>query len=180
MRLVVFNKSCVWIIASLFFVFSCATIPERALPVKPFEKEKYLGTWYEIARLDYKYEKDLNNVTATYSIQDNGTIKVENRGYNTRKMKWEEAIGKAKFVKDPTEARLKVSFFGPFYAGYNVIGLDVDYKYALVAGSSLDYLWILSRDTNLPNEVKEQFLKTAEGLGYKTSELIWVVHDKNR
>ncbi len=122
----------------LFFVLSsCATIPKNATAVSSFEKEKYLGKWYEIARLDFKFEKNLDNTTAHYSINENGTIRVENRGYDTVKKEWKEAIGKAKFVESDDIAKLKVSFFGPFYGGYNVIAIDKDYQYALVAGGSL-------------------------------------------
>lgn len=159
-------------------LFSCSTIPEGAVAVKNFDKAKYLGKWYEIARLDFKYERDLNNTTAEYSLNDNGTIKVDNKGYNTKTKEWDQAIGKAKFVGDEDVAMLKVSFFGPFYAGYNVIALDENYQYALVAGSSLDYLWILSRETSVPDNVKREYLSIAEGLGYKTSDLIWVEHNQ--
>lgn len=157
---------------------SCATIPEGAEAVKPFYKEKYLGKWYEIARLDFKYEKDLNNTTAEYSLNNNGTIKVNNEGYHIIKKEWKQAIGKAKFVGNDNVAMLKVSFFGPFYSGYNVIAIDNDYNYALVAGKNLDYLWILSRTTNIPEEVKNNYLKIAEAIGYNTDDLIWVEHDK--
>jgi Bacterial lipocalin len=157
---------------------SCVSIPKGAVAVKPFVKEKYLGKWYEIARLDFKYERNLNNTTAEYSLNDNGTIKVDNKGYNTIKEKWEQAIGKAKFVGDENIAMLKVSFFGPFYSGYNVIAIDNDYKYALVAGVSLKYLWILSRETNIPDDIKDKYLKIAEGIGYNTNNLLWIKHDK--
>ena len=159
---------------------SCATIPKGAVAVKPFNKERYLGKWYEIARLDFKFERDLNNTTAEYSLNDNGTIKVDNKGYNTKKGEWDQAIGKAKFAGEENIAMLKVSFFGPFYAGYNVIAIDDEYKYALIAGASLKYLWILSRDTTVPDEIKMKYLMIAENLGYKTSDLIWVEHDKNK
>lgn len=158
-------------------LFSCATIPDGAEAVKPFEKEKYLGKWYEIARKDFKFEKDLIYTTAEYSINKNGTIKVDNRGYNPFKKKWSQAIGKAKFVRDENTAMLKVSFFGPFYAGYNVIALDKDYQYALIAGQNLDYLWILSRKKTIPEDIKIQYLKIAESVGYKTDDLIWVKQD---
>lgn len=161
-------------------LFACATIPKGAVAVKPFDKERYLGKWYEIARLDFKYERGLNNTSAEYSLNDNGTIKVVNKGYNPEKGKWKRAVGKAKFAGDPTIAMLKVSFFGPFYAGYNVIALDDEYKYALVAGENLKYLWILSRETNIPAEIKEKFLKTAQGIGYNTADLVWVTHDKQK
>ncbi|MDX1363132.1 lipocalin family protein [Arenibacter latericius] len=159
-------------------LFSCATIPKGAVAVKPFDKERYLGQWYEIARLDFKYERNLNNTTATYTLNDDGTIKVDNQGYNTKKKEWTQAIGKAKFIGEDTIAKLKVSFFGPFYSGYNVIALDKEYKYALVAGKSLKYLWILSRKTELPEDVKNNYLKIAEGIGYNTSDLLWVEHNK--
>ena len=160
--------------------YSCNTIPEGAVAVKPFDKERYLGKWYEIARIDFKYEKDLNNTTAEYSLNEDGSIKVDNHGYNTKKKKWEQAIGKAKFVGDENIAMLKVSFFGPFYSGYNVIALDPDYKYALVAGESLKYLWILSRGTTVPEEIKNKYLTIAEGVGYDTNSLLWVRHDQQR
>jgi apolipoprotein D and lipocalin family protein len=106
------------------------------------------GTWYEIARFDYKFEKDLDNVTAQYSFKENGEIKVLNSGYNTKTKEWKSATGSAKFRKDKTTAALKVSFFKPFYAGYNVIAIDKDYKYALIAGQNLKYLWLLSGKNN--------------------------------
>lgn len=160
--------------------YSCDTIPDGAVAVKPFDKERYLGKWYEIARLDFKYEKDLDNTTATYSLNDNGTIRVDNRGYNTKKGEWTQAIGKAKFVGEENIAMLKVSFFGPFYSGYNVIAIDDEYRYALIAGKSLKYLWILSRDTNIPVEIKNRYLKIAEEIGYNTNDLLWVEHDKQK
>jgi apolipoprotein D and lipocalin family protein len=159
-------------------IFSaCQTIPKGAVAVKSFDKDKYLGKWYEIARFDFRFEKDLNNTTANYSVNDDGTIKVLNRGYNYVTGEWKEAIGKAKFVGDPTVAMLKVSFFGPFYAGYNVIALDSNYKYALISGSSLKYLWILSREKTMPEDIKANYLKIASEIGFPTDNLIWVKHD---
>ena len=160
--------------------YSCSTIPNGAVAVKPFDKERYLGKWYEIARLDFKYERDLNNTIAEYSLNDNGTIKVDNQGYNTKKGEWVRAIGKAKFVGEENIAMLKVSFFGPFYSGYNVIAIDDEYRYALIAGESLKYLWILSRETNIPVEIKDKYLKIAEDIGYNTSDLLWVEHDRQK
>ncbi|WP_194767250.1 lipocalin family protein [Tamlana sp. I1] len=172
-------SSLLLVLAMLFSFFSCRTIPEKAVAVKPFDKEMYLGKWYEIARFDFKFEKDLNNTTATYSLNDNGTIKVNNQGYDTIKKEWKQAIGKAKFVGDDDVAMLKVSFFGPFYSGYNVIAIDDDYKYALIAGGSLKYLWILSRDTEIPESIKTKYLKIAEDVGYNTSNLLWISHDRH-
>jgi apolipoprotein D and lipocalin family protein len=162
-----------------FVLASCkSTIPKKAVAVTNFDKAKYLGKWFEIARIDYKWEKNLNNVTAEYSLKDDGKIKVDNRGYNVKKDKWEESIGKAKFVKKDNVGMLKVSFFGPFYAGYNVIAVDPDYKYALVAGESLKYLWILSREKTIPESVKADYLIKAQEIGYNVSDLVWVEHNK--
>jgi apolipoprotein D and lipocalin family protein len=156
---------------------ACSTIPEGVVAIKPFDKEKYLGKWYEIARFDFKFERNLNNTTAQYSINENGTIKVINRGYNYEKKKWEEATGVAKFVGESDVAMLKVSFFRPFYGGYNVIAIDNDYKYALVCGNKLSYLWILSRETTIPEDIKQNYLAIAKKQGFNTSDLIWVEHD---
>lgn len=156
---------------------SCSTIPPGVKAVTSFEKERYLGMWYEIARFDIRFERNLNNVTATYSLNDDGTIRVYNRGYNYLKNSWQDITGRAKFVGDPTVAMLKVSFFGPFYAGYNVIALDAEYKYALVSGSSLNYLWILSREKTIPEKIKTEYFKIAQNAGFKTDNLIWVEHN---
>jgi apolipoprotein D and lipocalin family protein len=157
---------------------SCVSIPKGVTAVSSFEKAKYLGKWYEIARFDFRFEKGLNNTTAEYSLNSNGTIKVVNRGYDYEKKIWKESIGKAKFVGNDSIAMLKVSFFGPFYAGYNVIAIDPEYKYALVSGSSFDYLWILSREKSIPADIKSLYLEKAEKLGYKVSNLLWIEHDK--
>lgn len=158
-------------------LFSCATIPKGAVAVKPFVKERYLGKWYEVARKDFRFERNLNNTTAEYSLNNDGTIKVDNKGYNTVTGEWKQAIGKAKFVGDENTAMLKVSFFGPFYSGYNVLAIDDEYRYALVAGKNLKYLWILSRETTIPAEIKEKYLKIAEEIGFDTTDLIWVDHN---
>jgi apolipoprotein D and lipocalin family protein len=166
-------------IAVLFFSFlGCASMPKKAEVVNNFDADRYLGKWYEIARFDFRFEKNLNNTTAEYSENENGTIKVVNKGFNYVKNEWSSAEGKAKFVKDPKTAQLKVSFFGPFYSGYNVIALDGDYEYALVAGESLKYLWILSRTPTIPENIKQKYIQTAKEIGYETENLIWVEHGK--
>jgi apolipoprotein D and lipocalin family protein len=158
---------------------SCSVrIPRGASAVKNFALKKYLGKWYEIARFDYRFEKNMDNVTAEYTENPDGTVQVRNKGYDYTKKVWNESIGEAKFVKDPTEARLKVSFFKPIWAGYNVIDIDEDYQYALVAGSSLKYLWILSRTTTIPESIRLRFLQKAKKIGYNTDELIWVKHNQ--
>ena len=156
----------------------CASIPKNASAVKNFKVEKYLGTWYEIARFDFSFEKNLNNTSAQYMLNQNGNLTVINSGYNFEKQIWKKAEGVAKFSDDKTVAQLKVSFFGPFYAGYNVIAIDNDYQYALIAGKNLDYLWILSRQKTIPESVKEEYLKIAQDIGYDISRFVWVKHDK--
>lgn len=165
------------IVGALLLSACSVKIPEGATAVQNFKAEKYLGKWYEIARFDYRFEKNLNKVTAEYSNKENGNIEVKNRGYDYVKDKWKESVGEAKFVNEPTEGRLKVSFFKPIWAGYNVIDLDEDYKYALVAGDNLDYLWLMSREKTIPDSYKQRFLEKAKALGYKTENLIWVKHD---
>lgn len=166
-------------VALTWSLSSCkVSIPAGAVAVKPFDETKYLGTWYEIARMDFKFEKNLSNVTATYSMNENGSIKVDNKGYDTVKNKWKQSIGKAKFVNNSDEGRLKVSFFGPFYAGYNVIEVDKNYQYALVIGDKPKYLWILSRSPKIPEQIRSAYLKKAKSLGVQVEDLVWTKHDQ--
>lgn len=165
------------ILAGGYLLFNSANaLPKKLSVIKPFDKEKFLGKWYEIARLDHPYETNLSNVTATYSKKRNGNIRVENSGFDESNFEWKTATGKAKFKDDVTRGALKVSFFGPFYSAYNIIEVDPEYHYMLVAGENLDYLWILSRFTEIPSKIKDDFLSKAKKLGFKTSRLIWVSH----
>lgn len=168
----------VFSLSILFLSTACSMIPPGVEVETNFEKEKYLGKWYEIARIDFKYEKDLNNTTAHYSKLPNGTIKVVNRGYNTKEKVWQEAIGKAKFVDSERLGQLKVSFFGPFYAGYNILSVDNDYQYALVGGGKFNYLWILARKPEIPEEIKNHYLEIADQFGYHVKDLIWINHNQ--
>jgi len=167
------------IVAVATLLWSCASIPPKAHAIKNFNVKRYLGTWYEIARFDFRFEKNLDNTSAQYSLDVDGGIDVLNSGYNFVKNEWTKAEGRAKFRGDTSVAELKVSFFGPFYSGYNVVALDDNYKYALVAGKNLDYLWILSREKSIPETVKTSYLSLAQQIGYDTSRLIWVKHDRN-
>ena len=171
--------SLIVVIGIIILFNSCASNPQKAKPVENFEVNRYLGTWYEVARFDFRFEKDLDNTSANYTLDKKGNVIVLNSGYNFVKKKWSKADGLAKFRGDKNIAALKVSFFGPFYSGYNVIALDENYQYALIAGKNLDYLWILSRTKELPDEIKTEYLKIAEEIGYDTSRLIWVKHDKD-
>jgi apolipoprotein D and lipocalin family protein len=158
-------------------LFACASIPKGATAVERFQKERYLGKWYEIARFDFAFEKGLSDTTAEYSEGKDGSIVVVNRGFNVAKGKWQEVSGQARFKSADTKAALEVSFFGPFYAAYNVIALDPEYRYALVAGSDLRFLWILSRTKTIPDEVKAEYVDLAGFLGYDVSKLVWVEQD---
>lgn len=166
-------------LAGIALLSSFSSIPKKAKPVKNFDIKRYLGRWYEIARFDYRFEKNLDNAAAEYSLDKNGNVKVQNSGFNTKTKQWKSVNGIAKFRGDRNTGALKVSFFGPFYSGYNVIALDENYQYALVAGKNLNYLWLLSREKFIPENVKQQYLDLAQKIGYDTSRLIWVKQDLN-
>lgn len=159
---------------TLLYLKNRRTIPKKAKAITDFDLKKYLGKWYEIARIDFIHERNLHETTADYSLNEDGSVKVVNSGYNIKTDRWEVSTGKAKFVSTENVGMLKVSFFGPFYSGYNVLAIDEDYKYALVGGETADYLWILSREKSLTLEVKEKFLDLAEAYGYNISKLLWV------
>lgn len=165
---------------SLIALGGCSVAPPQGVTVvQPFELERYLGTWYEIARLDHSFERNLNNVKAEYSLRDDGNVKVINSGYDATMGKRQEAEGVAKFIGEPHVGSLKVSFFGPFYGGYHLIALDPDYRWAMVIGQNRNYLWILARDKQIPENVREALLQQASDLGIDVSELIWVEQDRD-
>ncbi len=153
---------------------SVAKMPEGASAVTGFSLERYLGTWYEIARLDHRFERGLTQVTATYSMRDDGGVRVLNRGYKEKKSKWSDSEGKAYFVGESNIGQLKVSFFGPFYGAYNIITLEPEnYSYALVIGNGTKYMWILAREPVLESAVLDSLLSKARKLGFDTDELIY-------
>jgi apolipoprotein D and lipocalin family protein len=154
-------------------LLACTGDDAKYKAITGFEAEKYLGTWYEIARLDHSFERGLDKVYAEYSLRENGGMKVINHGFDTKKQKWNEAVGKAYFVETPDVGRLKVSFFGPFYGAYTIVELDkTSYSYALVTGGD-DYLWILSRTPQMSYIVKQQLIAKAKALGFETDKLIY-------
>jgi apolipoprotein D and lipocalin family protein len=161
------------IVASLVLV-SCSGVPESIEPVTGFDLNKYAGKWYEIARLDHRFERGLEKVTATYSINSDGSVRVENRGFSTKSKEWEDATGKARFAGDTNIGHLKVSFFGPFYGSYIIFDLDKEsYQYSFVTGSQ-NSLWFLSRTPEVSDELKDKFLSIVQEAGYNTAELIFV------
>jgi len=144
--------------------------------VKELNIQKYLGTWYEIARYDHVFERGLVGVTANYSLRDDGKIKVINSGYkNSLEGKLSVAVGKAK-IPDPenTPAKLKVAFFLFFYGDYFVMELDKDYQWAVIGSSSDKYLWILSRSPQMERELYNDLLNRLNERGYDVSSLIKV------
>ncbi len=162
-----------------FFLGGCTGIPGNLAPIQNFEVNRYLGTWYEIARLDHSFERGLTDVSAEYSMAPNDTIRVVNRGYSVQKGKWKTAEGVAKFVQSPDIGHLKVSFFGPFYGSYIILDIDKEtYQYALVCGPNKEYLWILSRQPTLDKHVLSQLIAQAQAMGFPTEELIIVPHTK--
>jgi apolipoprotein D and lipocalin family protein len=155
----------------------CVNIPENVSPVTGFDVDQYLGTWYEIARLDHSFERGLERVTAEYSLRDDGGIKVVNKGLDPKKNRWKKVIGKAYFVGDSNFGSLKVSFWGPFYSSYNIIDLDKkNYSYSLVCGPNRSYLWILSREPQMEESLKSELVKKAKALGFETEKMIYVSH----
>ncbi|HCT40293.1 MAG TPA: lipocalin [Moraxellaceae bacterium] len=168
------------ILSLIVFVFlsGCVALPQNVQPVGNFKLERYLGQWYEVARLDHSFERGLSKVTADYSLRDDGGVRVLNRGYSAADQKWKEAEGKAYFVGQPDQGYLKVSFFGPFYGAYVVAELDHEnYQYSLVTGPNTSYLWILSRTPTLDAATKDRLVKKAASLGFDTSKLIFVAQD---
>jgi len=165
-------------LALLLCLAGCTGLPENVTPVGDFKLEKYLGTWYEIARLDHSFERGLNRVTADYSLRDDGGVRVVNRGYSARDGAWKVAEGKAYFVNQSDQGYLKVSFFGPFYGSYVVLALDREgYQYSLVCGPDKSYLWILARRPKLDKAVLEALIAKATTAGFDTSKLMFVDHD---
>lgn len=165
-----------YLFLGLLCLSACAGTPEGIQPVTGFQVERYLGKWYEIARLDHPFERGLEQVSAEYSLRDDGDLRVLNRGFNTSKQKFEEAEGRAKFVGQPDVGQLKVSFFGPFYGGYNIVELDPNYQHVLVTGNDRDYLWILARTPQLEAAVQQRLVEKAKSLGFATDQLIFVKH----
>jgi len=159
----------------LILLTGCTGLPEGVQPVDRFVLDRYLGKWYEIARLDHSFERGLEQVTAEYSLRDDGGVRVINRGYSDKDKEWKEAEGKAYFVREQDEGYLKVSFFGPFYGSYVVFELDdAGYEYAFVAGPDTSYLWLLARTPEVSKEITERFIHRSGELGFDTDQLIFV------
>ena len=164
----------------VFFFLSltgCTGKPSNVEPVDNFDLDRYLGKWYEIARLDHSFERGLSKVTAEYSLRDDGGVRVINRGYSNTKGEWNEAEGKAYFVENNDTGFLKVSFFGPFYGSYIIFELDhEDYQYSLISGPDESYLWILARTPDIDQSITDKLVSKAASSGFDTEKLIFVDH----
>jgi apolipoprotein D and lipocalin family protein len=168
------------LITASLLLSGCLGMPEGVQPVQNFRLEPYLGTWYEIARLDHRFERGLSNVKAEYQRREDGGVAVLNSGYSVAGQAWEEAQGRAYFVEDEATGYLKVSFFGPFYGSYVVFELDQDnYSYAFVSGPDTSYLWLLSRSPVADPTLIEHFVQRAGSLGFDTDALEFVNQDLN-
>lgn len=169
-----FMRKCILILVCLN-LSACLGMPENVFPVDDFQVDRYLGKWYEIARLDHSFERGLENITAEYSLRDDGGVRVVNSGFSPEKQEWSKAEGKAYFVNSSNEGYLKVSFFGPFYGSYVIFELDkAHYQYAFVSGPDLSYLWLLSRAPVVSETVKRNFIEKSQALGFETDKLIMV------
>ncbi len=165
------------IITSFVLLFTaCSSKNPPLQTVEKVELNKYLGTWYEIARFEHFFERDCKNVTANYSMIDVETIKVINRCTKIQTNEKKEAIGRA-YAIDESNSKLKVSFFRPFYGDYWVLMLDENYKYAVVGTPSREYLWILARDSKLDEKIKNEILQKLPSLGFDSSKLIWTIQE---
>jgi apolipoprotein D and lipocalin family protein len=152
--------------------------PKKKIPagaiVDPFYIDRYLGKWNEVARRPNAIEKKLRDLTEEYSLNDDSTIKVVTRAFNAEKNKLVEATGTIKFKGSKTRGQLEVTYFLPIYLDYNILDVDDDYRYALVSGSGMGYLWLLSRESSMPEEMKQRFLQKAMALGFEISLLEWM------
>lgn len=168
------------LIAGSLLLSACSSLPPPGItPVSGFDLQRYSGKWYEIARLDNRFERSLTDVSASYARQADGSVSVINRGHDDAAGRWKQARGRALFNGDPRSASLKVSFFGPFYGGYHVVALDPDYRWSMVAGNDRSYLWILARDKRLPDDLLARLLAQARQLGFDTDKLIRVSQNRS-
>lgn len=162
------------IVTLLLALTGCTGLPKGVKPVDGLDRSRYLGTWYEIARLPHSFEEGLSRVTAEYRLNDDGSIAVINRGYRASEGKWEEANGRAVFVDEPDYGHLKVSFFGPFYSSYVIFDLDEDYQWVYVSGFNHNYLWLLSRTPTVSDTAIARFKDAAAARGFDIDKLIMV------
>ena len=164
------------LICIMFLFTACSSKNPPLQTVEKVDLERYLGTWYEIARYEHFFEKDCKNVSANYSIMDEETIKVINKCTKIQTNEKKEAMGRA-YAIDETNSKLKVSFFRPFYGDYWILDLDKDYKYAIIGTPTKEYLWILSREKTISDEVLNKLLEKISNMGFDKSKLIYTIQE---
>ena len=174
------NVEKIALLLSSLLLAGCLGRPDGVSPVEQLDTQRYLGTWYEVARLDHSFERGLSNVTADYSMREDGGLRVINRGYSAEEGDWQQAEGRAYTIEEDQPGHLKVSFFGPFFGSYVVFELDPDYQYAFVAGNTTNYLWLLARTPSVSDALKTHFLQRAEMLGFEVEDLIFVDQELNQ
>jgi apolipoprotein D and lipocalin family protein len=147
----------------------------KTLEVVPqVELKRYLGKWYEIAHLPFRFEDDCTDITATYSLSKDGNVSVLNECLRDGKLK--QAKGKAKVVDKNTGAKLKVTFFWPFYGDYWIINLGKDYDYAVVGTPNRKYLWILNRTPQMDDNLFSKLIEFVKSKGFDVNNLIKTSH----
>jgi apolipoprotein D and lipocalin family protein len=164
----------------LLILCSCSAKPDLPPTIDNFAAERYLGQWYEIARYENWFEKDLDNTSAFYSQKKDGRVEVLNKGYNPKKDKWKEANGFARLNRAPNKGLLRVTFMWPFFADYRIIHIDGNYEHAIVGSNTFKYLWILSRSPSISEDKKSELLEILKGYNYDVSKLIYPNQDKNK
>lgn len=162
------------LLLALLILAGCAGMPANIKPVGDFQADRYLGTWYEIARIDNRFENGLSRVTAQYSLREDGRIKVVNRGFDAQTGRWKESVGKARFAQTSDVGHLQVSFFGPFYGAYVVFELDDGYTHALVSGPDTSYFWLLSRQPQMAPALRDALIDKAVARGFRREDIILV------
>ena len=164
------------VLCLLVLLSACTMQPPGLQTVETLDTQRYMGKWFEIARLDHRFERGLEKVSAEYALREDGAIAVTNRGFNTAEGEWEEADGVARFREGVPNGRIKVTFFWPFYGGYNIVELDPEYRYVLIIGPDTSYGWILAREPVLETAVYERLMARAKALGVAESGWIKVAH----
>ena len=161
----------------LMILFSCKSQNPPLNVVQQLDIKKYTGTWYEIARLPNSFEKGLECITANYTLLENGKIQVVNKGHLAENLaKVKTAKGKA-YIPDKNEpAKLRVTFFWPFYGDYWVLALDSEYQYALVGVPDRKYLWVLSRTVDMDDTIYQELLSVAKKNGFAVDKMVKVKH----
>ena len=164
-------------VSFLTMLCSCVSdsnAPRRVSAVENFDVERYMGTWYEIARLPQWFERNMINVKAEYTLQQDGTVKIKNAGIRDGQVKVAEGVARFKGWKKI--GLLEVSFNKHFYSDYRIIRLADDYHYAVVTGKTKDSLWILSRKPQMPQKELDEILSFLLGLDFDISKLEYPSH----